>query len=390
MEGIIYLDHAATTPVDARVLEEMLPYFGEAFGNPATLYSVGMMAKAGLDAARERVAFLIGAAPDEIVFTGGGTEADNAALKGAAYALRDKGNHIVTTQIEHHAVLEPCAFLESQGFEVTYLSPDAGGFIHPEQVAEALTPRTILVSVMHANNEIGTIQPIRDIARVTRERGVLLHTDAVQTVGSLPVSVRELSVDLLSLSAHKFYGPKGVGALYVRRGTPLVPFLQGGGQEQGLRASTHNVPGIAGLGKAAEIAAGEMARNASRIQSLRDRAIDAILSRIPDARLNGSRAPRLPGNVNVCLASLEGEAILLSLDMDGICVASGSACATGSVEPSHVLLALGVPRDLARSGIRITFGRENTEEEADFAVACLEKAAARLRVMSPDYPRSGR
>jgi len=388
MEGIIYLDHAATTPTDPRVMEEMLPYFTEAFGNPSTLYSVGAMAKEGVDLARERVAALLGASPDEIVFTSGGTESDNTAIKGIAYANRNRGNHIITTRFEHHAVLEPCHFLEEQGFEVTYLEPDAKGFIAPEQVEEAITDRTILVTIMHANNEIGTIQPIKEIGRIVRVRGVYFHTDAVQTVASIPIHVDELGVDLLSLSAHKFYGPKGVGALYIRRGTDIVPFMQGGGQEDHRRASTHNVPGIVGLGKAAEIALEEMPAATERIQALRDRAIERILARIPDVRLNGHPTRRLPNNVNLCFEGLEGEALLLALDMEGICVASGSACTTGSVEPSHVLLSIGIPPQIARGSIRITFGRENTEEELDYLLGHLEKAVARLRQMSPNYRKT--
>jgi cysteine desulfurase len=379
--GRTYLDYAATTPAHPDVVAAMQPYFTENFGNPSSVYSYGQEAKEAVEAARDSVAFLVGADPEEIVFTSGGTEADNFALEGAAFA--GKGDHIITSVIEHHAVLETCAFLEKRGFKVTYLPVDKDGLVDPHDVKKAITPATRLVSVMHANNEMGAIQPIAEISRVTREAGVLLHTDAVQSTGHIPVNVGELGVDLLSMSAHKLYGPKGVGALYIRRGVELVPYLHGGAQERGRRASTENVPGIVGFGKAAEITAAELECEALRLTGLRDRLIAGILERIDETRLNGHPTQRLPNNVNISVNYVEGEAILVNLDLEGICASTGSACSSGSMEASHVLLATGCPAELARGSIRFTMGRWTTEEDIARVFEVLPPIVGRLRAMSP-------
>lgn len=381
------MDHAATTPMDERVCRAMQPYCRKYFGNPATMYSVGRKSEEALEEARSRVARLVGAKPEEIFFTSGGTESDNWAIKGVAYAYEKKGRHIITTQIEHHAVLEPCHFLERRGWEVTYLPVDQYGLVDPEDVRRAIRDDTVLVSVMHANNEIGTIEPIAEIGRVARERGVVFHTDAVQTVGKVPVDVEALNVDLLSLSAHKFYGPKGVGALYIRKGVRIESFMHGGGQERGKRASTHNVPGIVGLGVAAEIALAEMEEEAVETRRLAWLLWQGLKERIPDIRLNGHPERRLPGNVNVCIEGAEGEAMLLCLDNNRVCVSSGSACTTGSLEPSHVLLAIGVPAEVAHGSLRFTLGKENTTEHVEYVLEVLPEIVARLREMSPLYQR---
>lgn len=387
LRGVIYMDHAATTPMDERVCRAMQPYCRKYFGNPATMYSVGRKSEEALEEARSRVARLVGAKPEEIFFTSGGTESDNWAIKGVAYAYEKKGRHIITTQIEHHAVLEPCHFLERRGWEVTYLPVDQYGLVDPEDVRRAIRDDTVLVSVMHANNEIGTIEPIAEIGRVARERGVVFHTDAVQTVGKVPVDVEALNVDLLSLSAHKFYGPKGVGALYIRKGVRIESFMHGGGQERGKRASTHNVPGIVGLGVAAEIALAEMEEEAVETRRLAWLLWQGLKERIPDIRLNGHPERRLPGNVNVCIEGAEGEAMLLCLDNNRVCVSSGSACTTGSLEPSHVLLAIGVPAEVAHGSLRFTLGKENTTEHVEYVLEVLPEIVARLREMSPLYQR---
>lgn len=380
---LVYLDHAATTPTDPDVVKAMLPYYTEKFGNPSSLYSVGREAKRAVEEARIKLADMLGASPEEVIFTSGGTEADNFALKGVAYAMRDKGNHIVSSAIEHHAVLEPLHFLATQGFDVTFLPVDKDGLVDPEDVRRAVTPKTILISIMHANNEIGTIQPVEEIGKIAWEKKVRFHTDAVQTFGSLPTKVDELNCDLLSISAHKLYGPKGVGALYVRKGTKLVPFMQGGGQEKNRRASTENVPGIVGLAKAAELAHQDMAERAERVTALRERMIDDILGHIDRARLNGHRTERLPNNVNVVIEKIEGESMLLALDAYGICASSGSACTSGSTEPSHVLTALGLTPDVAFGSLRMTLGRHTTDAEVDKVLEVLPQIVERLRVISP-------
>ena len=381
--GRIYLDYAATTPTHPEVVKSMLPYFTEAFANPSSIYTCAQEAKGAVEDARTEVADLLGAQNEEIIFTSGGTEADNTALKGIAYANKNKGSHIITSSIEHHAVLETCKFLERSGFQVTYLPVDEYGLVAPEDVSNAITDKTILISIIHANNEIGTIQPIVEIGKIAREREVYLHTDAVQTVGHIPIDVDELGVDLLSMSAHKLYGPKGVGALYVRKGTRLTPFIHGGEQESGRRASTHNVPGIVGLGKAVEIARREMDEESERVTHLRNKLIKGILEQIDHTRLNGHPLNRLPNNVNVSVDFVEGESMCLSLDSEGICISTGSACSTGSSEPSHVLLALGLPPEQAYGSLRLTLGKWTTEEEVDQTLEALIRAVARLRAMSP-------
>jgi cysteine desulfurase len=363
----------------------MLPFLEEQYGNPSSIYDTGRTARQALDRARDRIALIIGASPREIVFTSGGSEADNLAIKGAAFALRGRGSHIITSAIEHHAVYNPCHYLEKQGFRITVLPVDADGLVDPAAVEAALTPETILVSIMHANNEIGTIQPIAEIGKILRERKILFHTDAVQTVGHIPVNVQELGVDLLSLSAHKFYGPKGVGALYVRRGVRLDPLVHGGAQEHNRRAGTENVAGIVGMAEALALAAEEMDKEAQRQRELRDRLIDGIMDRIPHTRLNGHPKERLPGNVSVCFEFIEGEALLLNLDMHGIAASSGSACTSGSLEPSHVLLALGLPHEIAHGSLRMTLGRGTTAADIDTVLEVLPGIVDKLRQMSPLY-----
>jgi cysteine desulfurase len=379
----IYLDYAATTPTHPDVVKAMLPYFSDSFGNPSSIYACGQEAKEAIEEARASVAALIGAHEDEIAFTSGGTEADNAALKGVAYANSDKGNHIITSAIEHHAILETGHYLETQGFQVTILPVDKDGMVDPDDVRRAITNKTIIVSIMHANNEIGTIQPIAEIAKVTKNAGVYLHTDAVQTVGHIPLDVDELGVDLLSISAHKLYGPKGVGVLYTRKGTKLVSFMHGGEQEFGRRASTHNVPGIVGLGKAAQIAQQEMDEEAERVTRLRDKLINGVLENIDHTRLNGHPQTRLPNNVNVSISYAEGEAMCLNLDREGICCSTGSACSSAATEPSHVLQALGLDPLQAHSSLRFSLGKWTTEEEIDRVLDVLPRIVSKLRAMSP-------
>ena len=381
----IYLDNAATTATKPEVLEAMLPYFTQVYGNPSSIHRAGRDARRAVEHAREQVAAALNADKGEIYFTAGGSESDNWALKGTAFAHREKGNHIITTQIEHHAVLHTCQWLERQGFEVTYLPVDADGLVDPADVERAITDRTILVSVMMANNEIGTIEPIAEIARIAHAHGVLMHTDAVQAVGAVEVDVRALGVDMLSLSAHKFYGPKGVGALYVRRGVKLDTYMHGGAQERGRRAGTEYLPGIVGLGKAIELATADIAGHAARLTAMRDRLIDGILKEIPYARLNGHRIRRLPGNVNVSIEYIEGEALLLRLDLAGIEGSSGSACTSGSLDPSHVLLAIGLPHEIAHGSLRLTLGDYNTEADVDATLAALPEIVRTLRDMSPMY-----
>lgn len=383
----VYLDHAATTPVKPEVLEAMLPYFSNKFGNASSIYSIGRESKKAIEEAREKVAKAIGALPREVFFTGSGTEADNWAIKGVAYANRDKGRHIITTAIEHHAVLHACQYLESDGFEVIYLPVDENGLVSPQQVQDAIRPDTILITIMFANNEIGTIQPIAEIGKIARERGVIFHTDAVQAVGNIPINVVDLNVDLLSMSGHKFYGPKGVGALYIRKGVKIVSFMHGGAQERGRRASTENVAGIVGMGKAIELAVENMEENNKKLIELRDRTIEEVMKKIPFVRLNGDRYKRLPGNVNFSFEFIEGESLLLMLDMKGIAASSGSACTSGSLDPSHVLLAIGLPHEIAHGSLRLTFGIENTHEDIDYLMEVLPTIVDRLREMSPLYEK---
>jgi len=379
----IYLDYAATTPTHPEVVKAMLPYFTDAFGNPSSIHSLGQETKAAIEEARDKVARLIGARSEEIVFTSGGTEADNFAVKGVAYANRQRGNHIITTSIEHHAVLEPCKFLEGQGFEVTYLPIDKYGLVDPEDVRKAITDKTILISVMHANNEIGTIEPIPEIAKIAQRQEIYFHTDAVQTIGHIPVNVDALGVDLLSISAHKIYGPKGIGALYIRKGTRIVPFMHGGEQERGRRASTENVPAIVGFGKAVEIAESEMQDEMERLTSLRDELIRGLFERMEGIYLNGHPSQRLPSNVNISVEFVEGESMAISLDLDGIAASTGSACASNAIEASHVLLALGLPAWLCHGSLRLSLGRETTREDMERVLEVLPRIVSRLRAMSP-------
>ncbi len=383
MGNVIYLDHASTTPTDPEVVETMRPWFSEQFGNPSTVYSLGLSAARAVQDARESIADRIGADPEEIYFTSGGTEADNWAIQGAADANQKKGRHLVTSTIEHHAVLETMRFLEKRGWEITRLPVDGGGLVDPDDVRRAIRPDTVLVSIMHANNEVGTVEPIAEIGKITREAGVLLHTDAVQTGGKLPLDVDELGVDMLSMSAHKFYGPRGVGLMYLRRRTRVTPLLHGGSQERGRRAGTHNTPAIVGMAKALELAAARMAEDAARERALRDRLWEGLSANIEAIYINGDMAHRLPGNLNVRLDGIEGESMVLMLDMEGICVSSGSACTTGSLDPSHVLLALGIPAEHAHGSLRVTLGRSTTQEDIDFFIKVFPPIVDRLRQMSP-------
>jgi cysteine desulfurase len=379
----IYLDYAATTPADPAVVQAMIPYFHDAFGNPSAIYSYGQEAKSAIEKARSAISSLIGARDEEIVFTSGGTEADNFALKGVAFANQKKGNHIITSAIEHHAVLESCKFLGKMGFKITYLPVDHFGLMNPDDVKKAITDKTILISIMHANNEIGTIQPIAGISKIAREAGVYLHTDAVQTVGHIPIDVNQLGVDLISISAHKLYGPKGVGALYIRKGTKLMTFMHGGGQERGRRASTENVPGIVGFGKAAELAKPELDIEMIRLTNLRDILITGILNKIDHTHLNGHPVKRLPNNVNISVEFVEGESMCLNMDMAGICASTGSACSSASLEASHVLLATGLDPVQAHGSLRFTLGKWTTNEEIDKVLEILPRIVTKLRAMSP-------
>ncbi len=379
----IYLDYAATTPVHEEVIKAMLPFFSHDFGNPSSIYAYGQEAKKAVEAARGNIARLIGAYPEEIIFTSGGTEADNLAIKGIAYSQGDRGNHIITSAIEHHAVLDTCHFLAEKGFQITYLPVDGYGMVDPDEVRKAITRKTVLISIMHANNEIGTIEPIAEIGKIAQESGIPLHTDAVQTAGHIPLKVNELGIDMASISAHKLYGPKGVGVLYVRKGLRLTPLVHGGGQEKGRRSGTENVSGIVGFGKAAEIALKDMPEEASRLTSLRDRFINALLSQIDDCRLNGHPRLRLPNNVNIAVQYVEGESILLSLDAEGICASTGSACSSASLEPSHVLLAIGLSPEQAHGSLRLTLGKWITEDDIEKVLDILPGIVRRLRAMSP-------
>jgi cysteine desulfurase len=374
----VYLDHAATTPVDPRVLEAMLPFFSEKAGNASSLHAYGQEARAAVEEARAEVARAIGARPSEIVFTSGATEADNLAILGVALASQERGRHIITSAIEHHAVLEPCRWLARWGYEVTYVPVGRDGIVDPEDVRRAVRSDTILISIMAANNEVGTLQPVGEIGRIARERGIPFHSDATQMVGALPVDVEALGVDLLSMSAHKRYGPKGVGALYVRTGTPLVPVQRGGSHERGRRGGTENVPGIVGMGAAFRIASEGMDEERSRLTALRDRMIREALA-IPGASLNGHPTQRLPNNVNLSFEGTDSQSLIIGLDLRGVAASSGSACTSGSLEPSHVLLALGLPPERASAAVRLTLGRHTTDAEVDYALGALREVVARLR-----------
>ncbi len=386
--GVVYLDHAATTALRSEALEAMLPYLTGEYGNPSSMHRVGQEARKGLDDARQTVAGVLDCRPSEVVFTSGGTEADNTAIKASALALQSTGNHIITTSIEHHAVLHACHQMERFGFEVTYLPVDGDGLVDPEDVVRAITDRTVLVSVMYANNETGTVLPVAEIARGVKERArelgrtIVVHTDAVQAAGYLDLSTSALGVDLLSLSAHKFYGPKGVGVLYVRRGTPFLPLMAGGGQEREHRSGTENIPGIVGCARALELAAAERGEESARVGALRDRLASGLQERLPGALLNGHATKRLPNNVNVSLPGVEAEPLLMGLDLAGVCASSGSACSTGSLEPSHVLTALGRTAEVARSSLRFTLGRKNTAEDVETLLQVLPDLVRRLQTTS--------
>lgn len=381
-----YFDNAATTPVREEVLQEILPYFREYYGNASSIYSIAKESKKALEAARAKVAAAIGATPDEIYFTAGGSESDNMALRGVVNASKKEKKHIITTKIEHHAILHTAEFLETKGVDVTYLNVDEFGKISLEELENAIRPETVLISVMFANNEIGTIQPIAEIGEIAKKHGVLFHTDAVQAVGHVPIDVEKLQVDLLSMSGHKLGAPKGIGAIYIRKRTRISPLIFGGAQEKKLRAGTENIAGIVGLGKAAELAVAEMEETTKKLTALRDKLIHGILESIPDSRLNGHPTDRLPGNCNISFSYIEGESLLLLLDALGIAASSGSACTSGSLDPSHVLMAIGLPHEIAHGSLRLTIDRENTEEQVDFILEKLPGLVQRLRDMSPVYP----
>ncbi|MBP1743887.1 MAG: homocysteine desulfhydrase [Firmicutes bacterium] len=385
MAKLVYMDNSATTFTKPEVLEEMLPYFTQKFGNPSSMYRMSDLTRKAIATAREQVAKAINADPKEIFFTAGGSEGDNWALKGIAYANRSKGNHIITTEIEHHAILHAGKFLEKEGFEVTYLPVDDEGFVSVDALKAAITDKTILVSVMFANNEIGTIMPIKEIAKVCKEKGVYFHTDAVQAVGHVPVDVQDLGVDMLSMAGHKFYGPKGVGAMYIRKGVKIENLIHGGAQEKGKRASTENTPGIVGLGKAIELATSELEEEIARLTKLRDKLTKGLMEKIPHAQLNGPKdgSKRNPNNVNMSFIGVEGETLLLDLDDAGICASTGSACASGSLDPSHVLLAIGCKHEVAHGSLRLTLGAGNTEEDVDYALETIPAIIKRRREMSP-------
>lgn len=385
MSKHVYMDYSATTFTKPEVLNEMLPYFTEYFGNPSSLYSIARDTNKAIQKSRDQIAKAISAKPEEIFFTGGGSEGDNWALKGIAFANKNKGNHIITTKIEHHAILHTGKFLEKNGFDVTYLPVDEYGLVDPKDVENAITDKTILVSVMFANNEIGTIEPIKEIGKICRDKGIYFHTDAVQAVGNVHIDVQDMNIDLLSMASHKFYGPKGVGALYIKKGVRINNLIDGGGQERGKRAGTENIAGIVGMGKAIEIATNNLDEHIKRLTYLREKLTDGLL-KIPYSSLNGPRGDkRLPGNTNICFRFIEGESIILSLDFEGICASTGSACASGSLEPSHVLLAIGLPAEIAHGSLRLTIGDGITEEDIDYALSVIPKVIQRLRDMSPLY-----
>lgn len=385
MDRLIYLDNAATTKTAPEVVEAMLPYFTEHYGNPSSVYSFAAKNKGVITEQREILAGMIGAAADEIYFTAGGSESDNWALKAAAEAYQGKGNHIITTKIEHHAILHTAEYLEKRGFEVTYLDVDENGVVNTEELKAAIRPTTILISVMFANNEIGTIEPVKEIGEIAKEHGILFHTDAVQAFGQLPINVNECHIDMLSASGHKLNGPKGIGLLYIRKGVKIRSFVHGGAQERKRRAGTENVPGIVGFGAAAKRAANTMKERTAKECELRDYMIERISAEIPYCRLNGHRTNRLPNNVNFSFQFIEGESLLIMLDMKGICASSGSACTSGSLDPSHVLLAIGLPHEIAHGSLRLTLSEETTKEEIDYTVDTLKEIVAKLRSMSPLY-----
>lgn len=381
----IYLDHNATTPVDTQVLDAMLPYFSSDFGNAASIHTVGQRARAAVETAREQVAALLGARPQEIVFTSGGTESDNHAIFGIVRNAPGATKHVITTAIEHEAVLNTCQALQKEGVDVTYLSVGADGLTYPEALRDAIRPQTCLITVMHANNELGAVQPLEEIGRIAAQNDIYFHTDAVQSVGKLPVDVEKLGVDLLSLSGHKFYAPKGVGVLYIRGGTRLKQLLYGGHHQRGFRPGTENVPGIVGLGKAAELARHALAQDAARITALRDTLEQGLVARVPHARINAAAASRTPNTTNITFPGIEGEALIIALDMNGIACSTGAACSSGAVEPSHVLTAIGLAPDAARASIRFSLGRHTTQAEIDYTLEAVPAAVAQLRELSPTY-----
>lgn len=386
----VYLDHNATTPTHPEVVKAILPYFKEVFGNASSVHQFGQQARKAIDEAREKIANFIGVSPKEIVFTSGGTEANNLAIKGIAYANERKGKHIITSSMEHHAVLNPCKYLEKKGFKVTYLPVDKYGLVDPEKVRKTVTKETILISIIHANNEVGTIEPVAEIGKIAKEIGIYFHTDAAQTVGKIPVNVNELNIDLLSLSGHKIYGPKGIGVLYIRKGTRIQPLIQGGHHELNRRAGTENVPAIVGLGKAIEIAKATMEKESMRLTNLRNKLCSGIGEKIDYVRLNGHPGKRLPNTLNMSFEFVEGESMILSLDLEGIAVSTGSACTSGSLEPSHVLKAMRVDAAVAQGSIRFSLGKDNTEEDIDYVLEVLPEIVSRLRAMSPLYKRKSR
>lgn len=385
MSKLIYMDNAATTAVKPEVFEKMKPYFMENYSNPSSVYSFAGEAKKAVDDARDIIAGALNAKAAEIYFTGGGSEADNWAIKATAEAYKNKGKHIITSAIEHHAVLHTCGWLERHGYEVTYLPVDENGTVSPEKVEEAIRPDTILISIMFANNEIGTIEPIKEIGEIAEKHGVLFHTDAVQAFGHVPIDVQEMHIDMLSASGHKFHGPKGIGFMYMRNGLKLGSFIHGGAQERSRRAGTHNVPGIVGMGEAARIAMEQLEANVAKETEVRDYLIARVEKEIPYIKVNGHRENRLPNNINICFRFIEGESLLIMLDQKGICASSGSACTSGSLDPSHVLLAIGLPHEIAHGSLRLTISEDTTKEDADFVVDNLKSIVERLRSMSPLY-----
>ena len=385
MSKCIYMDNAATTQVYPEVFDAMKPYFTEFYGNPSSIYSFAGNSKKAVEDARKTIADFLGARTEEIYFTGGGSESDNWALKATADAYANKGKHIITSKIEHHAILHTCEYLEKKGFEVTYLDVDENGFVNPADVEKAIRPDTILVSIMTANNEIGTIEPIAEIGKIAKDHGVLFHTDAVQAFGHIPMNVDEMNIDMLSASGHKINVPKGIGIMYIRKGVKIGSFVHGGAQERQRRAGTHNVPGIVGIGKAVELARDNMKERMEYETKLRDHLISRVMEEIPYAKLNGDKVKRLPNNVNVCFRFIEGESMLILLDQNGVCGSSGSACTSGSLDPSHVLLAIGLPHEIAHGSLRLTLSEKNTMEEVDFTVDKLKGIIERLRSMSPLY-----
>ena len=378
-----YFDNAATTRTDDEVLKEMLPYFSQSYGNPSSIYKIGRENRKAVEEAREKVAKAINAEPNEIYFTAGGSESDNTAIRGIAYAYKQRGNHIITSKIEHPAVLETCKQLEKEGFEVSYIGVDEKGIVNLEELKNSIKETTTLITIMFANNEIGTIEPIKEIGKIAKENNIIFHTDAVQAVGSVKIDVKEMNIDSLSLSGHKFYGPKGIGALYVKKSVRFQKFVNGGHQEKNKRAGTENVPGIVGLGKAIEVAYSNLEEHNKKIKELRDYYVEEVKKRIPYIKINGDMENRLPGNSNISFRFIEGEGLLLNLDLKGICASSGSACTSGSLDPSHVLLAIGLPHEIAHGSLRITIGKYKTKEEVDYLLNNLEEIVSRLRNMSP-------